>query len=188
MKDKINIFWFRRDLRLDDNVGLYQALQNGIPVLPIFIFDTEILENLPKTDARVSFIHEQVQKLNNHLDANFDSGIAQFNSTPQKVFKRLLKEYSIETVYTNHDYEPYAKSRDSEIKELLEKKNVSFSTFKDHVIFEKNEVVKEDGNPYVVYTPYMRKWKENFNPSIHLVDYDTLPNLNKNIFNIRTIC
>ncbi|MBR9854271.1 MAG: deoxyribodipyrimidine photo-lyase [Algicola sp.] len=187
MKDKINIFWFRRDLRLDDNVGLYQALQNGIPVLPIFIFDTEILENLPKTDARVSFIHEQVQKLNNHLAANFDSGIAQFNSTPQKVFKRLLKEYSIETVYTNHDYEPYAKSRDSEIRELLEKKNVSFSTFKDHVIFEKNEVVKDDGNPYVVYTPYMRKWKENFNPSIHLVDYDTLPNLDKNIFKSKSM-
>ena len=120
MKDKINIFWFRRDLRLDDNVGLYQALQDDVPVLPIFIFDTEILENLPKNDARVTFIHEQLQKLNNQLGANHDSGIAQFYDTPKKVFKQLLKDYKMEAVYTNHDYEPYAKKRDGEIKLFLE--------------------------------------------------------------------
>ena len=182
MKDKINIFWFRRDLRLDDNVGLYQALQDDVPVLPIFIFDTEILENLPKNDARVTFIHEQLQKLNNQLGANHDSGIAQFYDTPKKVFKQLLKDYKMEAVYTNHDYEPYAKKRDGEIKLFLEENKVEFKTFKDQVIFEKDEVVKDDGDPYVVYTPFMKKWKENFNPSIHLVEYDTLSDLGKNLY------
>ncbi|GLU44968.1 cryptochrome/photolyase family protein [Allomuricauda sp. NBRC 101325] len=182
MKDTINIFWFRRDLRLDDNVGLYQALQNGNPVLPIFIFDPEILDQLPKNDARVTFIHEQLQKIHKQLRTHYGSGIAQFHDVPKKVFEKLLEEYSIEAVYTNHDYEPYASKRDGEIKTFLAENNVKFSTFKDQVIFEKDEVVKDDGDPYVVYTPYMRKWKENLNPSTHLVDYDTLNDLNKKLF------
>ncbi|MEC8832985.1 MAG: deoxyribodipyrimidine photo-lyase, partial [Bacteroidota bacterium] len=120
MKDNVIVFWFRRDLRLDDNVGLYQALQNDVPVLPIFIFDKEILENLPKNDARVNFIHEQLQKINNKLRTNFDSGIAQFHDTPKKVFQQLLDNFQITAVYTNHDYEPYAKKRDAAIKSFLE--------------------------------------------------------------------
>ncbi|WP_421825026.1 cryptochrome/photolyase family protein [Flagellimonas oceanensis] len=182
MKDKVIVFWFRRDLRLDDNVGLYQALQNDVPVLPIFIFDTEILENLPKNDARVTFIHKQLQKISNQLRTNHGSSIAQFHDTPKKVFKQLLDDFDIEAVYTNHDYEPYAKKRDEEIKSLLEENDVQFNTFKDQVIFEKDEVVKDDGDPYVVYTPFMRKWKENFNPSTHLVEYDTLSDLGKNLY------
>ena len=187
MKDKVILFWFRRDLRLDDNVGFYQALQNDVPVLPLFIFDTEILENLPKTDARVSFIHEQVQKLSNQLSTDYGSGIAQFYDTPDAVFKKLLQDYTIEAVYTNHDYEPYAKKRDSQIKELLAQKDIPFKTFKDQVIFEKEEVVKDDGDPYVVYTPYMRKWKGNFNPSIHLMEYDTLSDLHKNLYKTKSL-
>ena len=187
MKDKVILFWFRRDLRLDDNVGFYQALQNDVPVLPLFIFDTEILENLPKTDARVSFIHEQVQKLSNQLSTDYGSGIAQFYDTPDAVFKKLLQDYTIEAVYTNHDYEPYAKKRDSQIKELLAQKDIPFKTFKDQVIFEKEEVVKDDGDPYVVYTPYMRKWKGNFNPSIHLMEYDTLSELRKNLYQTKSL-
>lgn len=182
MKDKVIVFWFRRDLRLDDNVGLYQALQNDVPVLPIFIFDSEILENLPKNDARVTFIHKQLQKISNQLRTNYGSSIAQFHDTPKKVFKQLLDDFNIEAVYTNHDYEPYAKKRDEEIKSLLEENDVQFNTFKDQVIFEKDEVVKDDGDPYVVYTPFMRKWKENFNPSTHLVEYDTLSDLGKNLY------
>ena len=182
MKDKVIVFWFRRDLRLDDNVGLYQALQNDVPVLPIFIFDSEILENLPKNDARVTFIHKQLQKISNQLRTNHGSSIAQFHDTPKKVFKQLLDDFDIEAVYTNHDYEPYAKKRDEEIKSLLEENDVQFKTFKDQVIFEKDEVVKDDGDPYVVYTPFMRKWKENFNPSTHLVEYDTLSDLGKNLY------
>ncbi len=187
MQDKILVFWFRRDLRLDDNVGLYQALQNKVPVLPIFIFDTEILENLPKNDARVTFIHNQLQKLNKQLNTDFGSGIAQFHGSPKKVFEKLIEAYQIEAVFTNHDYEPYAKKRDEEIRELLESSNIQFNTFKDQVIFEKEEVVKDDGDPYVVYTPYMRKWKENFNPSTHMLEYDSQTNLSKNLYQSKTL-
>ena len=187
MKDKVTIFWFRRDLRLDDNVGLYQALKSDWPVLPIFIFDTEILESLDKKDARVSFIHDQIQKLSTKLQTNYGGGIAQFKGTPRTVFKKLMETYQIHSVFTNHDYEPYAKERDRQVQELLAKENTAFKTFKDQVVFEKNEVVKNDGDPYVVYTPYMKKWKEKFKPSIHLVDYDTLPLLDKKLFKTNSL-
>lgn len=187
MKDKVIVFWFRRDLRLDDNVGFYQALRNDVPVLPIFIFDSEILENLPKNDARVNFIHEQIQKLSNQLSTNYGSGIAQYHGTPENIFKKLLNDYQVESVYTNHDYEPYAKKRDGKIKELLAVKGIPFKTFKDQVIFEKEEVVKDDGDPYVVYTPFMRKWKENFNPSTDLVEYDTLDDMDKNLYRSKSL-
>ncbi|WP_306013911.1 MULTISPECIES: deoxyribodipyrimidine photo-lyase [unclassified Allomuricauda] len=182
MKDSIIVFWFRRDLRLDDNVGLYQALQNDVPVLPIFIFDKEILESLPKNDARVTFIHGQIQKISKQLRTNYDSGVAQYHDKPIKAFEQLIKDYDVEAVYTNHDYEPYAKERDKEIADFLKENDIQFNTYKDQVIFEKEEVVKDDGDPYVVYTPYMRKWKENFNPSIHVVEYDTLKDLGKNLY------
>ncbi|MCK0159375.1 cryptochrome/photolyase family protein [Allomuricauda sp. F6463D] len=187
MKDKITLFWFRRDLRLDDNVGLYQALQKNTPVVPIFIFDPEILESLPKNDARVTFIYDQLQKLNNQLSGNYGSGIAQFHDKPEAVFKNLIKEFDIQSVYTNHDYEPYAKERDKKVKDVLKDHKISFNSFKDQVIFEKEEVVKEDGNPYVVYTPYMKRWKSNFNPSIHLVEYDTLPKLDENLYKSKSL-
>lgn len=149
MKDSIIVFWFRRDLRLDDNVGLYQALQNDAPVLPIFIFDKEILESLPKNDARVTFIHDQIQKISKQLRTNYDSGVAQYHDKPMKVFEQLIKDYDIEAVYTNHDYEPYAKERDKEIADFLKENDIQFNTYKDQVIFEKEEVVKDDGDPYV---------------------------------------
>lgn len=179
MKEKICIFWFRRDLRLDDNVGLYQALQTDYPVLPIFIFDTEILENLPKNDPRVSFLHAQLQIMQKELQNKFESGIAMYKGNPLAVFERLIKEFTIDSVYTNHDYEPYARDRDSQVQLFLEENGVNFHTFKDQVIFEKNDILKNDGNPYVVYTPYKNRWKENFNPSLHLVDYDTFSNFHK---------
>jgi len=187
MKDKITVFWFRRDLRLDDNVGLYQALKSDYTVLPIFIFDTEILENLPKNDARLTFIHQCIQKLHTKLQTNHGSGIAQYKGKPNVVFEQLMEQYDIQSVYTNHDYEPYAKERDQQVLEQLAQSNISFKTFKDQVIFEKDEVVKNDGDPYVVYTPYMKKWKENFNPSVHLVDYDTLALLDSNLFQSKTL-
>ncbi|MEW2921898.1 deoxyribodipyrimidine photo-lyase [Muricauda sp. ANG21] len=182
MSKAISMFWFRRDLRLDDNVGLYQSLQNEHPVLPIFIFDPEILDKLPKDDARVSFIHQQVQKINNQLKKEFKGGVAQFFDHPIAVFKKLQKEYKIHSVFTNHDYEPYANKRDSEVHDFLKKHDISFKTFKDQVIFEKDEVVKDDGDPYVVYTPFMKKWKEKFNPSIHLVEYETRSHLKQGLF------
>ncbi len=162
MKQPLNIFWFRRDLRLDDNVGFYNALKADKPVLPIFIFDKEILNELPEDDARVTFIFNTLQSMRNTLQDERDSSIAIYYSTPKEVFKQLVEDYEIDTVYTNHDYEPYAKTRDKEIENFLAEKDINFKTFKDQVIFEKDEVVKQDGDPYVVYTPYMRTWKENF--------------------------
>ena len=184
MIKKTNIFWFRRDLRLDDNRGFYEALRGDHQVLPIFIFDTEILERLPKDDARVTFIHQTLQNMRQALQDEHDSSIAIFHGKPEVIFEQLIKDYEIETVYTNHDYEPYAKERDDKIKTFLEQHNIEFKTCKDQVIFEKNEVVKKDGDPYLVYTPYMRTWKEKFK-TITLEIYYTNSYLNNLIAHSR---
>ena len=168
MHSKINIFWFRRDLRLHDNVGLLHALKSEHPVLPIFIFDTEILEKLPKNDARVTFIHKTLQELRSQLQKTANSSLAMFYGSPKEILSSLTQRYKVQTVCTNHDYEPYAEKRDAEIKDFLLSKDITFKTFKDQVIFEKNEVIKEDGQPYVVYTPYKNKWKACFNPEMDL--------------------
>lgn len=175
MKDKkVNVFWFRRDLRLDDNVGFYKALNGKFPVLPIFIFDTEILDQLPKDDARVTFIFDNLQTMRKKLQDNYGSSIAIYHGKPQQVFKQINQDFEVQNVITNHDYEPYALKRDQEIAKFLSKKEIGFYTFKDQVIFEKDEVVKEDGSPYLVYTPYMKKWKEQFKKQIFRV-YETQP-------------
>lgn len=171
MKETIVVFWFRRDLRLTDNVGLYQALHSEHAVYPIFIFDPEILDKLPKNDARVSFIYHQLQQLNKILKQKAGSSIAMYYGNPKTVFKELLEQYNIEQVFTNRDYEPYAQKRDREIYTLLQKQGIAFKGFKDQVIFEKDEIVKADGTPYVVYTPYKNRWKEKFNAATALVSY-----------------
>ena len=183
MSKEINIFWFRRDLRLDDNVGFYRALQGSGPVMPIFIFDTEILESLPKDDARVSFIYENLQKMRKKLQDNWGSSLAIYHGRPKEIFQKLIEENKVQKVFTNRDYEPYAEQRDENIQKLLEKNNVAFETFKDQVIFEKGEVVKGDGKPYLVYTPFMRKWKKVYEADYDLKIYytnDYLDNLVKN--------
>ncbi|GLB49297.1 cryptochrome/photolyase family protein [Neptunitalea lumnitzerae] len=156
------IFWFRRDLRLHDNIGFYNALKSGYKVLPIFIFDKEILQSLPEDDARVTFIYDTLQEMRVELQNHHDSSIALYYDTPENVFKELIDSYNIKEVYTNNDYEPYAIKRDQQIGKFLEKKEITFHSFKDQVIFEKDEVVKDDGDPYLVYTPFMKKWKETF--------------------------
>lgn len=175
MKNKISLFWFRRDLRLEDNQGLFRALQGEHPVLPVFIFDTEILERLPKDDARVTFIYETLQALNKRLQGISKMQISSFHGQPPEIFKHLMATYDLQGVYTNRDYEPYARERDSSVKELLDAKNIPFHTFKDQVIFEKEEVVKSDGDPYLVYSPYMRTWKETFDADRDLASYDPEP-------------
>ena len=188
MSKEVSVFWFRRDLRLDDNIGFLQALKSNYPVLPIFIFDTEILDKLSKDDPRVNFKHETLQSMREDLQENDDSSIALYHGKPQEVFNSLIKEYDIKAVFTNHDYEPYAKKRDEEINKFLDEHDISFHTFKDQVIFEKSEVVKDDGEPYVVYTPYKNKWKSQFNAdhlTVHytsqyrsnLIKHSRLPNL-----------
>jgi len=177
MSKTVNLFWFRRDLRLDDNKGLYEALKGEHPVLPVFIFDSEILNKLPETDARVSFIHDTLQNMRVRLESDYDSSLAIYHGKPIDIFNKLIKDYEIGCIYTNRDYEPYALERDNAIKTLLEENDIKFKTFKDQVIFEKNEVVKNDGDPYVVYTPYMRKWKEQFK-SVSLETFNTSSLLN----------
>ena len=179
MKDTVNIFWFRRDLRLDDNVGFYNALKSEHPVLPIFIFDEEILKKLPKDDARITFIYETLQKMRSKLEDKNTSSIAMFHGEPATIYKNLLEKYNIDTVFTNRDYEPYAKDRDDKIQQLLNDNNIKFKTFKDQVIFEQNEVTKKDGLPYVVYTPYMKVWKEQF--KTHTLDFYYTSSFLKNL-------
>ena len=155
----INIFWFRRDLRLQDNAGLYHALKSKNPVLPLFIFDKNILDDLEnRADARVQFIHDTISNLNEELSKLGSSIIVRYGK-PIEVWKNLSKEFEIGEVYTNRDFEPYALERDESVKELLSLSEIEFHTFKDHILFEKNEVLKDDGTPYTVFTPYSRKWK-----------------------------
>jgi len=159
--DKISIFWFRRDLRLHDNKALFHALQSEEKILPIFIFDIDILKKIPKDDARISFIYSELKAMNTHLES-FGTEIKMFHGNPKEVFKSLMKNYTIVKVFTNHDYEPYAIKRDLDIKKLVSSNKIDFQTYKDQVIFERNEITKKDGKPYVVYTPYSRKWLEKY--------------------------
>ena len=159
---RITLFWFRRDLRLVDNHGLSQALQSGNPVLPIFIFDRNILDELEvKADARLQFIFDTLEQLNHELAA-YGSGLKTYFGTPEEVFRELVKTYLIELVIANRDYEPYAIQRDKSIHALLSDHGILFKGYKDQVIMDRRDVMKADGEPYTVFTPYSRKWKELF--------------------------
>lgn len=175
MLEPVNIFWFRRDLRIDDNIGFINALNAEFKVLPIFIFDTNILEQLNPSDARVTFIHECLQKINLKL-ASFQSSIQCFIGNPIEIWKKLIQTYNIQNVYTNKDYEPYGLNRDREVYKLLKDQNISFHRFKDHVIFEEKEITKADGNPYTIYTPYKNAWLKKLASTIIITQK---PNLNK---------
>jgi len=162
IKQKISIFWFRRDLRLSDNHGLYQALTQSGNVLPIFIFDPNILETLAdKADKRVTFIHQTLTTLQDQL-TEAGSSLQVLHATPLQAFEQLLKAYDIKAVYTNQDYEPYAISRDNEVADLLKQKDIPFNAFKDQVIFEKDDIVKSDGTPYTIFTPFSKVWKARY--------------------------
>ena len=159
MKNLVNIIWFRRDLRLTDNAALYHALKSGNPVVPIFIFDTEILNQLDdKSDRRVAFIHAALTEMQQYL-VQLGSSLEVYYGTPLTIFKTLSEKYPVGKVFTNHDYEPYAQERDEQVRLFLQSKSIGFETYKDQVIFEKVEVVKDDGKPYTIFTPYSRKWK-----------------------------
>ena len=165
--DKTTIFWFRRDLRLEDNHGLYQALSQNQNIQPIFIFDENILKNLDKNDARVSFIHQELEKINHRLKI-LGSSLLIFHGNPLDIYKELSEKIDINNVYSNKDYEPYGILRDQKISTFLKSKKINFYQYKDHVIFEEDEIVKDDGTPYKVYTPFSKKWlstlyKENIN-------------------------
>jgi deoxyribodipyrimidine photo-lyase len=169
---KINIFWFRRDLRLMDNAGLYHALKSNHPVLPIFIFDENILNKLEnKTDGRVEFIHAALIEMQVKLQ-EINSSLQVYNGIPSQVFAQLISKYAIEKIFTNHDYEPYALERDESIKKLVQQSGISFHAYKDQVLLEKDEVLKDDGKPYTVFTPYSKKWKATLS-HFHIKAYAT---------------
>jgi deoxyribodipyrimidine photo-lyase len=158
----LNIFWFRRDLRLEDNTGLYHAFKYGLPVLPLFIFDENILQKIEdKSDARVTFIFDELLRIKNLLEKSGSSLLVRYGK-PEIIFRELISTYSPQKVYCNHDYEPYARERDSKVERLLHEHGIFFHSYKDQVIFEKDEVVKDSGEPYTVFTPYSRKWKSKF--------------------------
>lgn len=156
--NKMNIFWFRRDLRTEDNAGLFHALNAGFPVLPVFIFDTEILDKLEKKDARVLLIYQLIKKLKDNCEEN-GSSMYVFHGKPLDAFQMIFSEYQVNAVYTNRDYEPYAIKRDTQIRDFLFSKGIQFYDFKDQVIFDHNDILKENEEPYTVFTPYSRKWK-----------------------------
>jgi deoxyribodipyrimidine photo-lyase len=180
-----NIFWFRRDLRLIDNHALSIALQSDKNVIPIFIFDTTILNKLEdKNDKRVQFIFDELQKINKEL-LKINSKILIEFGTPKEVFEKLFLEFKIEQIFTNEDYEPNAIKRDAEIAELCIKNNCKFNSFKDQVIFAKNEITKDDGLPYTVFTPYSKKWKMHFTNE-HYKAFETEKYFNNFAKNLRT--
>lgn len=172
MKKQITLCWFRRDLRLEDNACLYAALKNNEQVQCIFIFDSHILKQLDdKNDARVYFIYLQIQKLKKSLQ-DLGSDLWVYYGTPEDVFQNLLIENTVGNIYCNHDYEPYALKRDERIQQICAAKNIGFNTFKDQVIFEKEEVCKDDGKPYTVFTPFSKKWKSKLN-AFYIKSYPT---------------
>jgi deoxyribodipyrimidine photo-lyase len=183
MNKQTTIFWFRRDLRLDDNAGLYRALKSGNPVLCLFIFDPAILNELDnKQDTRVTFIYDTIADLKKELEEYGSSLLVLYNKI-EPAWQKVLQEYNVAAVYTNHDYEPYAKTRDESIASLLGKHNIGLKTYKDQVIFEKAEVTKDDGKPYTVFTPYSRKWKQKLN-DFYLSAYPTKEYL-KNLLKVK---
>ena len=172
VKDKISICWLRRDLRLEDNAALFHALKSPYPVLVFFIFDRNILSKLPsRKDARVEFILRQLSRLSAELQQK-GSSLLVHHEKPKKAFLKLFSEFDVQAIFTNSDYEPYAWKRDSEIAELCSENGVGFESFKDQVIFEKDEILKSDGSPYTVFTPYSKRWKRGLLQE-GIPEYDT---------------
>lgn len=186
-KDAISIFWFRRDLRLEDNIGLFNALNSKYPVLPVFIFDTSILEDLPSNDPRLSFIHHRLELLNVGLKKQHSS-IYFAHDTPENAWNTILDTFDVKEVYYNEDYEPYARERDNKIRRTLNNLGIQVNSFKDQVIFAKDDVLKADGLPYTIYTPYKNKWLEKFS-AIQVEQYpsEKLTNFFKSSFSCPTL-
>jgi deoxyribodipyrimidine photo-lyase len=188
-KQEVAVFWFRRDLRLDDNLGLYRALESKFPVIPLFIFDEDILVNLDKNDARVSFIHESLSKINDELN-KIESSLFVKKGKTAAIWESIIQEFDIKEVFFNKDYEPYAIKRDLAICQLLKNNTIQSFLFKDQVIFEEMEITKADGLPYTVYTPYKNKWLEKYKTMAPVQEMDTsilYSKFHKSSFNFPTL-
>jgi deoxyribodipyrimidine photo-lyase len=177
-KEEVVFFWLRRDLRLFDNAALHHALKSGKPVIPIFIFDREILDKLEdKKDARVQFLHQELDTIKNKL-REFGADLMVEYGKPVEIWKELFEKHSIQAIYANRDYEPYARERDSAIAEIATSNNAELRLYKDQVIFECDEVLKDDGDPYTVYSPFSRKWHAHFKEEM-LNPFETEPFFDK---------
>lgn len=186
-KEKVSIFWFRRDLRIDDNRALYEALKSRYPVLPIFIFDTEIIDELGKTDPRITFIYDNLTRLSGGLK-ECSSTIYCKKGDILEVWKSILNEFDVQAVYANEDYEPYAIKRDVSVEKLLNGKGIQFNRYKDQVIFAKDEVLKGDNTPYTVFTPYKNKWLQKYkSETIQDFSFDKAPNFAQFDYNFPSI-
>ncbi|RFS24557.1 deoxyribodipyrimidine photo-lyase [Chitinophaga silvatica] len=178
MSQQVVLCWLRRDLRLDDNAALYHALKSGFPVVPVFVFDTNILNDLTdKHDRRVTFIYEVIEELQTEL-IKHKSSLDVFHGTPAAAFNHWISKYKVHAVYTNRDYEPYATERDTSVAGHLKEKGVEFFSYKDQVILDRNEVLKDNGNPYTIFTPYSRQWNNRLT-AFHLKQYPVKKYLNK---------
>jgi len=155
-------FWFRRDLRIEDNCALYHAINSGVEIIPVFIFDSNIIDELPKNDARITFIYQQLTKLNT-IFQDMGGGMNIYIGDPIRIWSNLIDKYDLDGLFYNRDYEPYARERDKQVYELFNNKKLEVHSFKDHVIFEPQQVLKDDGTPYTVFTPYKRTWLSKFN-------------------------
>ncbi|MBM3420118.1 MAG: deoxyribodipyrimidine photo-lyase, partial [Bacteroidetes bacterium] len=160
-REEIVIYWFRRDLRTDDNRGLRHALESGFPVLPLFIFDVNILSKLEQDDARVSFICRLITGLHAKLRNN-GSGLLTMYGDPETIFRDLTSRYRIKAVYANTDYESYAIARDKKTGNTLQAAGSVLKLFSDQLVMEPGSVLKSDGKPYTVFTPFLKKWTELF--------------------------
>jgi deoxyribodipyrimidine photo-lyase len=174
---EVAIFWFRRDLRFEDNTALRNALDAGIPVIPLFIYDTQLISGLQENDARISFIYQRIKRLNKVLN-EYNSSICTLKGNPAEIWATLIKKYKISNVYFNKDYEPYAITRDELIKNMLEKKGIKVHTYKDQVIFQENDILKNDNKPYTVFSPYKKKWLKQF----HQLDFEKTTSIDFNKF------
>ena len=172
-QNKVVFWWVRRDFRLDDNTPLFHAMTSGRVVVALFIFDDTITKNLPEDDARLTFIYDCLEKLHQSLRV-FGSGLLVKKDPPLEVWKNLMQKYNIEAVYFGRDYEPYALKRDRAIYELFTSNNIACKSFKDQVIFERGDILKKDGTPYTVYTPYRKKWLETFQ-ALHPLKTHNIP-------------
>lgn len=179
-----SIFWHRRDLRIDDNAGLYKALKESDSVIPIFIFDSTILSKLPNDDQRVIFIHNEIEELKKEY-YKLGSDLLVYHGNPIELIPQLVKDFNVISVYTNRDYEPLALDRDIQVFKKLESLKISFLGAKDHVIFEKSEVMKPDSSPYTIFTPYSKKWKEKLT-DFYLKPYPTVK-YSDNLFKVKEI-
>ena len=171
------LMWFRRDLRVDDNTALFEALRSCRQVHCVFVFDSEILDPLPRADRRVEFIRESLVDLDESLRAlagHANAGLIVCHGAAIDEVPMLASQVHAEAVFAAHDYEPGAIARDARVRGMLSDLSISFHTFKDQVVFEKREVLTKTGTPFGVFTPYKNAWLA-IARDVEMVSHDASP-------------